>query len=160
MSGMSKNPNTLGIILFLLLISRGSGKLPALGQSLKFDHFIRDMHRMVDMMDRIDGLGQIAFRPSQPSGPKSLFASASPPAFPAPSGASSGRSPSDRYEDHDSSAEYDQQPKQGLPFNLNDLNLSNLNLANVNPANLNLPDLDQLMKMAGPLLFMFGGSHR
>ena len=102
MSDMSKKSNTLGILLFLLLISRSSGKLPALGQAVRFDRLIKDMRRMADMMDQIDGLSH----------------------FLPPPGAAENKIP-------DSGA--------ALPA---------------------IPDLEQLAKMAGPLLSMLGDSHK
>ena len=150
MSGISKNSNALGILLFLLFLSRGSGKLPALGQSLRLEHFIRDMHRMVDMMDRIDGLGQLAFRPSSPPGSKSLLDS-SGSLFPPRDSFVNPKNLPNYGSLEEESGQYRSEP----PLHLGDLDFSGLNSSNIN-----LPDMEQLMKMAGPLLSMFTGARR
>ncbi|MCI8609440.1 MAG: hypothetical protein HFE73_07335 [Firmicutes bacterium] len=107
MSGIPKNFDKIGVMLVFLLASSRSGKLPALGHAIDFNLFTRDLHRMVDMIDRIDGLGQLT---SSKSSLPSTFGSAAS----APDSAS----------------------------------------------NFNLPDMSQLMDMAGPLLSMFGNNNR
>ena len=74
---MTEIPNQrsiLGVVLLLLLLGgqnkgpgsaglgslAGLGNLSALGKNLQLDRFARDMHRMVAMMDQVEGLTQIA----------------------------------------------------------------------------------------------------
>ena len=74
---MTEIPNQrsiLGIVLLLLLLGgqnrgpgsaglgslAGLGNLSALGKNLQLDRFARDMHRVVAMMDQVEGLTQIA----------------------------------------------------------------------------------------------------
>lgn len=74
---MTEIPNQrsiLGVVLLLLLLGGqnrgpgsaglgsliGLGNLSALGKNLQLDRFARDMHRMVAMMDQVEGLTQIA----------------------------------------------------------------------------------------------------
>ena len=74
---MTEIPNQrsiLGIVLLLLLLGgqnrspgsaglgslAGLGNLSALGKTLQLDRFARDMHRVVAMMDQVEGLTQIA----------------------------------------------------------------------------------------------------
>ena len=72
MSALPKNYNVLGVaMVFLLVRSRGKGLLPPLNLStftraFSAAHFSRDLHRIVDMMDRLEGLGQLA-RPQKPA---------------------------------------------------------------------------------------------
>lgn len=136
MSGMSKNPNAIGVLLVILLVNGRSGKLPSLGKAIQYDHFMRDMHRMVDMMDKIDGINQLAFNSSHGTNhgkSKEQFQDETSSIFPPPPSGSA----------------------KSAPFNLNGLNLPNFNMAD-----LNLPDLGQLMEMAGPLMSVFNGSKR
>ena len=73
---MTEIPNQrsiLGIVLLLLILGGQSGgrstgglgglgalgNLSALGRSLQLDRFARDMHRVVAMMDQVEGLTQM-----------------------------------------------------------------------------------------------------
>jgi len=70
--GYGKNSDVIGAVLLLLLLSGrqggifsgklfapGSMGLPDLIRGLHLDHFARDMHRLVDMMDQMASLGQM-----------------------------------------------------------------------------------------------------
>ena len=73
MSGTSNNQGALGLILLLLIlggqsgsrssgwsgIPGGLGNLSDLGKTLQLEHFARDMHRVVAMMDQVEGLTQM-----------------------------------------------------------------------------------------------------
>ena len=119
MSKAPKNADAIGVILVFLLASRRTGKIPALGQAIDFSLFARDLHRMVDMVDQLDGLGQFASHRQAHSLPQP-------------------QSYSRDYDDH-----YDDDYDTGQEdFGQN---------------NFSLPDMSQLMDMAGPLLSIFGG---
>ncbi|MBR4411577.1 MAG: hypothetical protein IKT31_09680 [Firmicutes bacterium] len=85
---MTEIPNQrsiLGIVLLLLLLGgqnkgpgsaglgslAGLGNLSALGKNLQLDRFARDMHRVVAMMDQVEGLTQMAGLSQLASGPSS-----------------------------------------------------------------------------------------
>lgn len=75
MSDTPSNHGILGLVILLLLLGRqksgspyeesgiftgsGLGNLSALGKNLRLDHFARDMHRVVAMMDQVEGLTQM-----------------------------------------------------------------------------------------------------
>lgn len=146
MEPYGKSNDILKIILILLLLSGQSGdRRPAGGTHfttpfrafspgalplppIPLDSFSRDMHRIVDMMDQISGLGQIAALPirSDPPGHSHITGAAESISRALSSSLPSSSIPA------------------GGPPNLPDLqNVPDLQ---------NLPDLQKLMEMAGPLL--------
>ena len=74
MSDTPNNHGVLGLVALLLLLGGqsgggayrssaglpGIGNLSALGKSLQLQNFARDMHRVVAMMDQVEGLTQMA----------------------------------------------------------------------------------------------------
>lgn len=61
MIGYGKNNEIIGAaVLFFLLRSQQGAGFSGILSSLKLDRFARDMHRVVAMMDQVEGLTQIA----------------------------------------------------------------------------------------------------
>ncbi len=142
MAGYGKNSDLIGAVILLLLLSgHQGGVLPgklfspgAMGLSdligsLRLDHFARDMHRLVDMMDQMANLGQMS----------GLLRS---------SGISALLPPPDR--SHVSGAA---NAVSGSVTNA----LSNA--ASVLPPDGKLPDIQQLMELAGPLMAMLSSQN-
>ena len=142
MSDTPNNHGVLGLAALLLLLGRqsgsgaygntaglaGIGNLSALGKSLQLNHFARDMHRVVAMMDQVEGLtqmigsGQLASSVSSASAASAAASAASAASRPRITGAA------DSVSDAFSTA-------------MN--SLSN-------------QDLSQLMELAGPLMTILG----
>lgn len=73
MAGYGKNSEVIGAVLLLLFLGRqqtgifpgkifspGAGSFQDLAGTLRLGDFARDMHRLVDMMDQMANLGQMA----------------------------------------------------------------------------------------------------
>lgn len=115
MIGYGKNNEIIGAaVLFFLLRSQQGAGFSGILSSLKLDRFARDMHRLVDMMDQMANLGQMAGL-MQTSGLSNLLP---PPDHSHVSGAANAVSSS---------------------------------MAGALP-DVKLPDMQQLMEMAGPLM--------
>lgn len=135
-----KNIDAVGIALVLLLATKrtgklgsgrlGPGRLAPIGQAIDFGLFTHNLHRMVDMVDQIDGLTQLTHRTPLLNSSSSDY------------GYDQGYGRSNE-NDYDYNYNYDQDQNTGSE--------------NFIPDSFNLPDMGQLMEMAGPLLSLFGG---
>ena len=123
MIGYGKNNEIIGAaVLFFLLRSQQGAGFSGILSSLKLDRFARDMHRLVDMMDQMANLGQMA----------SLMQT---------SGLASLRPPPDH--SHVSGA----------------ANAVSSSMAGALP-DVKLPDMQQLMEMAGPLMELLSSQNQ
>ena len=123
MIGYGKNNEIIGAaVLFFLLRSQQGAGFSGILSSLKLDRFARDMHRLVDMMDQMANLGQMAGL-MQTSGLSSLLP---PPDHSHVSGAANAVSSS---------------------------------MAGALP-DVKLPDMQQLMEMAGPLMELLSSQNQ
>ena len=123
MIGYGKNNEIIGAaVLFFLLRSQQGAGFSGILSSLKLDRFARDMHRLVDMMDQMANLGQMASL-MQTSGLASLLP---PPDHSHVSGAANAVSSS---------------MEGALP-------------------DVKLPDMPQLMEMAGPLMELLSSQNQ
>lgn len=110
-----KSNEILGIFLVLVLLGGQSGSrrsagpihFSGLGERIPIEHFSRDMHRIVEMMDQVSNLGQLALKPP----PRSHISGAADSVSQAVSSVS-------------------------------------------------LPDMQQIMEMAGPIMSMLGGQNK
>ena len=123
MIGYGKNNEIIGAaVLFFLLRSQQGAGFSGILSSLKLDRFARDMHRLVDMMDQMANLGQMAGL-MQTSGLSNLLP---PPDHSHVSGAANAVSSS---------------------------------MAGALP-DVKLPDMQQLMEMAGPLMELLSSQNQ
>lgn len=120
----------VGLVFVLFLLGSRGGRLPSISQIISYGELTRNMHRMVDMLDQLEGLTQFI----------------------------SPRQAEQQYFSDDSFAASDELTEADT-FNDDDFARNNFNAGNFNRGNPlaglslnNLPDMGQLMEMAAPFL--------
>ncbi len=139
----------VGLFFVLFLLGSRGGRLPSISQIISYGELTRNMHRMVDMLDQLEGLTHLI----------------SPPSSGQASGAGSFGSSGDAFAASDELTEVDAFDPDDFgrssfdAGNFNRGNFGGFNSNNFNGGNPlaglslnNLPDMGQLMEMAAPFL--------